>query len=123
MEVIIKYLLVVFILMVTLTVFADNFKSFSEFQTHIKNESYRVADMELHKLIKKSRDSREYEIGDTHTYWRYDLSVMPPGWVQITATCRAVGEHCYVFVADSEWQVNMDEADVQEVFNYLGALT
>ena len=119
MEVIIKYLLVVFILMVTLTVFADNFKSFSEFQTHIKNESYRVADMELHKLIKKSRDSREYEIGDTHTYWRYDLSVMPPGWVQITATCRAVGEHCYVFVADSEWQVNMDEADVQEVFNYL----
>jgi len=114
-----KYLIVILILMVTLTVFADDLKSFLEFQTHIKNESHRVADMELHKQIKQSRESREYEIGDTHTYWRYDLSVMPPGWVQLPATCRAVGEHCYVFVADSEWQVNMDEADVQEVFNYL----
>jgi sensor histidine kinase YesM len=44
---------------------------------------------------------------------------MPPGWIQLPATCRAVGEHCYVFVADEEWQITMDEADVQEVFNYL----
>ena len=114
-----KFFIIVVIMFVAFTVFADNFESFSEFQTHIKSESHRVADMELHKQIKQSQETREYEIGDTHTYWRYDLSVMPPGWIQIPATCRAVGEHCYVFVADEEWQINMDEADVQEVFNYL----
>ena len=114
-----KFFITILIMIITLTVFADNFESFAEFQTHIKSESQRVADMELHKQIKQSRETREYEIGDTHTYWRYDLSVMPPGWIQLPATCRAVGEHCYVFVAEEEWQINMDEADVQEVFNYL----
>ncbi len=114
-----KIIIIVLIMMVSLTLFAGNFESFPEFQTHIKSESQRVADMELHKQIKQTKETREYEIGDTHTYWRYDLSVMPPGWIQIPATCRAVGEHCYVFVADEEWQVTMDEADVQQVFNYL----
>ena len=114
-----KIIIIVLIMMVSITVFAGNFESFSEFQSHIKIESQRVANMELHRQIKQSRESREYEVGDTHTYWRYDLSVMPPGWIQLPATCRAVGEHCYVFVADCEWQVNMDEADVQVVFNYL----
>jgi hypothetical protein len=114
-----KFFIVVLIMMVSLTVYAGDFESFSEFQTHIKNESQRVSDMELHQQIKQSRNTREYEVGDQQIYWRYDLSVMPPGWLQIPATCRAVGEHCYVFVADEEWQINMDEADVQEVFNYL----
>lgn len=114
-----KYLLIIIILLLIITLFAENYKLFLEFQEQVKRESYRVANRDLHKQIKQSRDSREYEIGDTHIYWRYDLSVMPPGWIQVPATCRAVGEHSYVFVADSEWQINMDEADVQEVVNYL----
>ncbi|MFC1898589.1 T9SS type A sorting domain-containing protein [Candidatus Cloacimonadota bacterium] len=64
-------------------------------------------------------DSREYVIGDTQVYWSWDLSVMPPAWIQTPATCRAVGEFCYVFVADDQWNVNMDQDDVDIVFNYL----
>jgi len=44
---------------------------------------------------------------------------MPPGWEQATATCRAVGEHCYIFVSNEEWNVTMTQADVDTVFDYL----
>ncbi|MAE70258.1 MAG: hypothetical protein CME06_07285 [Gemmatimonadetes bacterium] len=54
-------------------------------------------------------------VGDTKVFWSFDLSVMPPLWIQVPATCRAVGQHCYVFVADDHWNVNMDADDVQEV--------
>jgi hypothetical protein len=37
---------------------------------------------------------------------------MPPPWILVPATCRAVGEYCYVFVADDQWNVNMDSTDV-----------
>jgi len=114
-----KIIVIVLIMIVTLTLFASDFNSFAEFQAHIKKESQRVINPELHKNIRQSRNSREYEVGDQQTFWRYDLSVMPPGWLQTPSTCRAAGEHCYVFVADEEWEVHMNEADVQEVFNYL----
>jgi len=114
-----KFCFIILILIVTITLFASDFSSFTEFQRHVKNESNRVIDQELHKQIRNIRESREYEVGDQHTFWRYDLSIMPPGWLQTPSTCRASGEHCYVFVADEEWQVHMDESDVQEVFNYL----
>jgi hypothetical protein len=54
-------------------------------------------------------------VGDTMTFWAWDLTVMPPPWIQVPATCRAVGEYCYVFVADDQWNVNMDATDVAEV--------
>jgi hypothetical protein len=52
------------------------------------------------------------EVGDTRTFWAWNLTVMPPTWIQVPATCRAVGEYCYVFVADDQWNVNMDSTDV-----------
>jgi hypothetical protein len=52
------------------------------------------------------------EVGDTRTFWAWDLTTMPPAWIQVPATCRAVGEYCYVFVADDQWNVNMDSTDV-----------
>jgi len=55
------------------------------------------------------------EVGDTLTFWAWDLTVMPPVWIQVPATCRAVGDDCYVFVADDQWNVNMDQADVDLV--------
>lgn len=42
-----------------------------------------------------------YQVGDSRQYWAWDLSVMPPGFRQVTATCRAVGPHSYLFVEDS----------------------
>ncbi|MCF7857971.1 MAG: T9SS type A sorting domain-containing protein [Candidatus Cloacimonetes bacterium] len=114
-----KHLIIIFMIMLVNVLNGINIGSFPEFQNHIKDESAQVADMKLHKQLKQARISREYEVGDQETYWRYDLTIMPPGWLQTPATCRAVGEHCYVFVADEDWQVNMDEADVQVVLNYL----
>jgi hypothetical protein len=65
------------------------------------------------------RETREYQVGDTQTFWSWNLSVMPPAWIQTPATCRAVGEFCYVFVADNQWNINMNQDDVDIVFNYL----
>jgi len=52
------------------------------------------------------------DVGDTTTFWAWDFTVMPPPWILVPATCRAVGEYCYVFVADDQWNVNMDSTDV-----------
>jgi len=56
-----------------------------------------------------------HSVGDTVAFWAWDLTVMPPAWIQEPATCRAVGDHCYVFVADDQWNVNMDQDDVDLV--------
>ena len=93
--------------------------SFLELQQGIKIQSQQFHNSENHQKIRANRDSREYEVGDTQTFWKWDLSIMPPLWVQTPATCRAVGEHCYVFVADEDWNIHMDDSDVQVVFYYL----
>ncbi|MFC1800033.1 FlgD immunoglobulin-like domain containing protein [Candidatus Eisenbacteria bacterium] len=55
------------------------------------------------------------QVGDTMTFWAWDFATMPPPWILVPATCRAVGEYCYVFVDDDQWNVNMDSADVSLV--------
>lgn len=60
----------------------------------------------------RSRDTRDYGIGDPKTFWSWNLSVMPPAWIQTPATCRAVGAQCYIFVADNQWNIHMNQADV-----------
>ena len=59
-----------------------------------------------------------HEVGDTMTFWAWDLTVMPPVWILIPATCRAVTEFSYIFVADDQWNVHMDSADVDLVEYY-----
>jgi hypothetical protein len=66
-------------------------------------------------LEMQSKDTRDYQVGSTKTFWRWNLSVMPPTWVQTPATCRAVGEHSYVFVANSDWGTHMTQANVDSV--------
>jgi len=115
-----KSLIIVLFLSLCITILsAQEFSDFNQFQEHIKNESHRVMNEEIHDQIKLERDVRDYGIGDVKTFWRWDLSVMPPSWQQSDATCRAVGEHCYVFVSDDQWNVNMNQEDVDTVFNYL----
>lgn len=53
--------------------------------------------------------------GDTKTFWSWNLSVMPPQWIQVPATCRAVGDSCYIFVADDQWNVHMTQENVDTV--------
>lgn len=111
--------IVLFLSLLVTIVYAQEYSSFSEFQEHLKSESQRVMNQDLHKQIKAQRGERDYGVGDVKTFWRWDLSVMPPSWQQADATCRAVGEHCYIFVSDDQWNVNMNQEDVNTVFNYL----
>jgi hypothetical protein len=55
------------------------------------------------------------QVGDTHTFWGWDMSAMPPSDVQIPATCRGVSDYGYVFVEDAQWNVSMDQAAVDNI--------
>ena len=48
-------------------------------------------------------------------FWIYDLSVMPPAYIQVEATCRAQGDHVYLYVADDIWDAQMTASDVEQV--------
>ena len=58
-------------------------------------------------------------MGDIRDFWRFDFTDMPPSWEQAQAICRVVGEHCYVLISDEEWDVNIDQDDIDIIFNYL----
>ncbi len=73
--------------------------------------------------IKNDRVTREYNVGDTDSFWKWDLSIMPPQNVLESATCRAVGEHCYIFVSDAEWNVHMDQTDIDAIYPFLEETT
>ena len=72
----------------------------------------KFADTENHKKLKQEREVNAYNIGDSKTFWRWNLSVMPPTWIQEDATCRAVGENSYVFISNTEWNVHINQDDV-----------
>jgi len=86
-----------------------------ELQRQIAIQSASYHNSASHQAIRDNRESRHYNVGDTHSFWRWNLSVMPPTWIQTPATCRAVGEHCYLFVADSDWNTHMTQANVDTV--------
>jgi hypothetical protein len=49
-------------------------------------------------------------------FWAWDLTVMPPADVQVTASCRAASDHAYVFVADEVWNASqMTQAQVDAI--------
>jgi len=90
------------------------------------DEAYRITS-ELKQnnqiWINENKDTREYNVGDTDTFWKWDLSIMPPQNVEESATCRAVGEHCYIFVSDAEWNVHMNQDDIDVIYPYLEETT
>lgn len=85
-----------------------------EYQKEIGIQAGQYKNSSLH-LEQRLQPTRSYQVGDTDTFWRWNLSVMPPLWIQTAATCRAVGEHSYIFVADSEWNVHMTQANVDTI--------
>lgn len=99
-----------------------SFTAQAQLQEHIanaKNAYNRYADKEQHNKTRSAKETTSYNVGDTKMFWRYNLSVMPPSWIQQQATCRAVGEKSYVFVADADWGTKMTQEDVDIVLNYL----
>lgn len=55
------------------------------------------------------------KLGETRQFWTWDLNVMPPKDVQTKATCRGTGENIYIFVADAEWLVRVNQHDVDKI--------
>ncbi len=47
-----------------------------------------------------SLPSARHEAGSSREFWAWDLSVMPPGFRRVAATCRVVSDHAYLFVED-----------------------
>jgi len=63
------------------------------------------------------------EVGDSREFWSWDLSQMPPRDVLVPSTCRAKGEHVYVFVADDQWGDTVDQRAVDAVLAALESST
>lgn len=54
------------------------------------------------------------QVGDTWMWYVWDLGGFPVANLK-PATVRGMGDHCYVVVDDDEWNVSMDQADVDRV--------
>ncbi len=110
---------IILMILIPILLNANEITSFTEFLRDVKSQTIQYSNSPLHQQIKNSRDIREYEVGDEVTFWSWTLTVMPPTWILTPATCRGVGEHCYVFVADDQWDIHMDQSDVDLVMLYL----
>ena len=63
---------------------------------------------------KLARPAVDHNVGDQDTFWLFNMSVMPPQQMIRTATVRALGRHCRVWVEDSSWDAgHMDSAGVE----------
>ena len=110
-----KNLFVFLILVAVITISAMNQVEFQTFQEEITRQSIEFKNSEHHQDIHNNRNTRDYQVGDTHSFWSWDLSDMPPAWIQTPSTCRVVGDHCYIFIADSEWNTHMNQTDADTV--------
>jgi len=52
---------------------------------------------------------------ESRQFWIWDLSVMPPTDTQITAICKGIGSHAYIFVEDGRWGTDVTQTDVDAV--------
>jgi hypothetical protein len=56
-----------------------------------------------------------HQVGDDINFWALDHSTPSPTFYITPATCRYVGEDCYIFVEDSQWNVHYDQQAVDEL--------
>ncbi|MCK4694238.1 MAG: hypothetical protein KAT74_00675, partial [Candidatus Cloacimonetes bacterium] len=112
-----KLIIIISFLIFALLLSANVLEQFEEFKRDISRQTEQFKN--ANKYLNENRVSREYSVGDTIVFWAWDFSVMPPLWIQPAATCRAVGDHCYIFVADDQWDVHMDQADIDIILPYL----
>lgn len=108
--------LVLFIMLMSISlVWAAMPKAWTDFQKDIGIQAAQHKDSATHRQLKESKNDRNYNVGDTHSFWRWNLSVMPPTWILEPSTCRAVGEYCYIFVADNQWNNHINQADIDTI--------
>ncbi|MCF8374471.1 MAG: hypothetical protein K9H64_22815 [Bacteroidales bacterium] len=114
---------ILFTLAFVLIFFSTTYGQFNDFLERGKTAYHENANRAIHEQIKNSKNTTAYSVGDTKTFWRWDLTVMPPTWISEPATCRAAGARSYVFVANANWGSSMTQDDVDSVFHYLENVT
>ncbi len=57
------------------------------------------------------------QVGDTWLWYIWDLSGMPVANLK-PCTVRGMGDNCYIIVDDDEWNVSMDQADVDRIVDH-----
>jgi hypothetical protein len=62
------------------------------------------------------------QVGDTWLWYVWDLRGYPVANLK-PATVRGMGDHCYVVVDDEQWNVTMDQADVDRVVSHFDAVS
>ena len=110
---------------ISVFIFASLLVSFARAQSRCLTPMFEPAKKALaeqyggsHGPSDLTNDITSHEVGDTISFWCWDLTVMPPVWIRVLSTCRAVTENSYIFVADDQWNVHMDQADVDQVAYY-----
>lgn len=59
-----------------------------------------------------NEDGNVVVVGYGRGFWDKSYQLFPTLDELVPASLRAVGEHCYIYVADDQWNVNVDQADV-----------
>ena len=57
------------------------------------------------------------QVGDTWLWYIWDLSGFPAATLK-PCTVRGMGDNCYVVVDDDEWNVSIDQADVDRIVTH-----
>ena len=58
------------------------------------------------------------QVGDSWTWWLWTWYPMPPHFEQHMCTVRGMSSRGYVVVKDSEWQVSIDQSDVDAILEH-----
>lgn len=80
------------------------------------------ADLEARGLWQKNADPAltppdDPQVGDSWLWYVWDLGGFPVANLK-PATVRGLGDHCYVVVDDDEWNVTMNQADVDRIVEH-----
>jgi hypothetical protein len=70
-----------------------------------------------HTRAHKGSVPPHHSVGDHRQFWTWEFSVMPPTFRRVDTTCRAAGQHCLIYVEDSEWGSVVNEDQVAKIFD------
>ncbi len=63
-------------------------------------------------LMKTAKSAWNFSVGDTHNWWASNR--VTNDFDLIASTCRAVGDNCYIFVADANWEASIEMGRVDQ---------
>ena len=95
----------------------------TKYTNRAKEICRQYVNSDMIKIHKSLKNTQSYSIGDSVSFWKWDLSGMPPQNILVSAKCRAVGAHSYVFVADDDWLTELTQDDVDTIMHYLEDVT